>query len=78
LRRIVAASTETKDVSVVYLPEERTLELMTDALPSAPAVSWFNPRAGESSPAVAVVGGAACQFPTPDPGDWLLIMKAGK
>ena len=35
-------------------------------------------RALAVHPAVAVVGGRSCQFPTPDPGDWLLQMKAGK
>jgi hypothetical protein len=77
-RFIVAAGTEAKDLSVVYVPQERTLEIMLEALPASPSVSWFNPRTGQSSPAVAVVGGRSCQFPTPEPGDWLLVMKAGK
>ena len=63
---------------LVYVPEDRTVEILLDALPPSPNVSWFNPRTGETSPAVAVVGGRTCQFPTPDPGDWLLVMKSGK
>lgn len=77
-RFIVAAGTEAKDLSVVYVPEERTLEIVLEALPASPSVTWFNPRTGQNSPAVAVVGGRSCQFPTPEPGDWLLMMKAGK
>jgi hypothetical protein len=77
-RFIAAAATEDKTLSVVYVPEDRTVEILLEALPASPNVAWLNPRTGESSPAVAVVGGQTCQFPTPDPGDWLLVMKAGK
>jgi hypothetical protein len=77
-RFIAAARSESKDLTLAYSPEERTLEIAIDALPAAPIVNWFNPRTGEYSPAVAVVGGRSCQFPTPDPGDWVLIMKEGK
>jgi hypothetical protein len=77
-RFIAAAGTELKDLSAVYVPQERTLEIMLEALPASPSVSWFNPRTGQNTPAVAVVGGRSCQFPTPEPGDWLLVMKAGK
>lgn len=77
-RFIVAAGTEAKDLSLVYVPEERTVEIALEALPPSPSVNWFNPRTGQNSPAVAVVGGRSCQFPTPEPGDWLLMMKAGK
>jgi hypothetical protein len=77
-RFISAAGTEAKDFSVVYVPQERTLEIVLEALPASPSVNWFNPRTGQNTPAVAVVGGRSCQFPTPEPGDWLLVMKAGK
>jgi hypothetical protein len=77
-RFIVAAGTEGKDLSVVYVPQERTLEIALEALPASPTVTWWNPRTGQNSPAVAVVGGRSCQFPTPEPGDWLLVMKTGK
>ena len=77
-RYIAAAATDTKDLTVVYVPEERTVELSLQALPPAPVVKWINPRTGETSAAVAVVADRRCQFPTPDPGDWLLVIKAGK
>ena len=77
-RFIAAAGNEANTLSLVYVPEDRTLELVLEALPRSPAVTWFNPRTGVNNPAVAVVGGTSCQFPTPDPGDWLLVMKAGK
>jgi len=77
-RFIASAGTEAKDLSLVYVPQERTLEIVLEALPASPSVTWFNPRTGQSTPAVAVVGGRSCQFPTPEPDDWLLVMKAGK
>lgn len=76
-RHIAAAGTTAKDLSLVYVPEDRTIEILTEALPASPTIGWMNPRSGTNSPAVAVVGGNSCQFPTPDPGDWVLVMKAG-
>jgi len=77
-RHIVAATTETKDLGLVYVPADGTVELNLQALPPAAVNSWFKPDTGEISPAVAVVGTQTYQFPTPAPGDWLLVMKAGK
>ena len=77
-RFIAAAATDANNLCLVYVPEERTLELLMKALPPSPAVSWLNPRTGANNPAVAVVSGNSCQFPTPDPGDWLLQINAGK
>ena len=77
-RYIAVAATETKDLTIVYVPEDRTLDLFRNALPRSPVMGWTNPRTGETEPAVAVVEGGACRFPTPGPGDWLLVIKAGK
>jgi hypothetical protein len=63
---------------VVYIPEERTVEIKLDSMPSSPNVSWINPRTGEKSPAVAVVTANTCQFPSPAEGDWILFMKMDK
>ncbi len=60
------------------MPESQTIDLKVDAMPKSPSVNWLNPRTGEKTPAVAVVSGSVCQFPTPGPGDWLLVVKAGK
>jgi hypothetical protein len=75
---IAAACADPNTLSLVYVPEDWTVEVARTALPPSPSVGWFNPRTGVNSPAVAVVGGSSCQFSTPDPGDWLLVMKAGK
>jgi len=77
-QRVVAAQTESKDLALIYVPESRTIELVNDMFPSSPTITWFNPRTGDNSPAVGVVGDRTTQFPTPDPGDWVLVMKQGK
>jgi len=73
-----AQATPAKDLSMVYVINDRMLEVALDAIPHSPTVTWFNPRLGSNSPAVAVVAQGKCQFPTPDPGDWVLLLKAGK
>ncbi|HXG47069.1 MAG TPA: DUF4038 domain-containing protein [Methylomirabilota bacterium] len=75
---IAAAKTDRKDLGLVYVPEDRTVEIKLDALPPSPNITWINPRTGERSPAVAVVTANTCQFPTPAEGDWLLLMQSQK
>jgi hypothetical protein len=77
-RFIAAAGTEGKELSLVYVPEDRAANILLKALPPSPLISWYNPRTGGNNPAVAVLGESSCQFPTPGPGDWLLTIKAGK
>lgn len=75
---IAGAKTDDKELMVVYVPEDRTVEIKLDSMPPSPQVTWFNPRTGEKSPAVAVVTANTCQFPTPAEGDWVLFMKTEK
>jgi hypothetical protein len=75
---VAGAKSDDKEVCVVYVPTERTVEIKLDSMPASPNVSWFNPRTGEKSPAVAVVTTSTCQFPTPSDGDWILFMKSDK
>ena len=75
---IAGAKTDDKELMVVYVPEDRTVEIKLDSMPPSPNVTWFNPRTGEKSPAVAVVTANTCQFPTPAEGDWILFMKTDK
>lgn len=77
-RYMAAAQTESKDLQMTYVPTDRTLELYLAALSPSPTIQWFNPRTGQTTAAVAVVGNRTCQFPTPDVGDWVLVVKAGK
>ena len=75
---IAGAKSDDRDLCVAYIPEERTVEIKLDSMPVSPNVSWFNPRTGEKSPAVAVVTANTCQFPTPSEGDWILFMTSEK
>jgi hypothetical protein len=75
---IAAACAEPNTLSVVYVPEDRTVEVTHAALPPSSSAGWFNPRTGASIPAEGVLGGSSCKFSTPDPGDWLLVMWTRK
>jgi hypothetical protein len=75
---IAAAKSDQRDLMVIYVPEDRTVEVKLDLMPESPNVTWVNPRTGERSPAVAVVTTSTCQFPTPAEGDWILFMKMEK
>jgi hypothetical protein len=77
-RYIAAAESEKKDLDLTYVPRDRTVELYLEALSPSPTIQWLNPRTGDTVIAVAVVGSRTCQLPTPDAGDWLLVIKAGK
>lgn len=75
---ISAARTEAKDLVVVYTPEERIVSLMIEAIPPGCTTAWINPRTGEHRVAIAVVTDRTCEFPTPDAGDWLLLIQQTK
>lgn len=77
-RYVVAAKSDQRDLLVLYVPEDRTVEVKLDLMPESPNITWINPRTGERSPAVAVVTANSCQFPTPADGDWVLFMKMEK
>lgn len=72
---ISAAGTDKKDLLLVYVPEDRTVEVLLESLPPSPEVHWWNPRTGERNAAVGVVTDRACQFPTPTEGDWMLVLQ---
>jgi hypothetical protein len=71
-RFIAAARTDGKDLLVLYVPEDRTVDVKLDMLPHSPRASWFNPRTGEASPAVGGATAGALRFRTPSEGDWIL------
>lgn len=76
-RFISAAKSDQNDLMVVYVPEDRVVELQLSALTNmkgSPVLTWVNPRNGERHAAVAVLGANTCQVPTPEPGDWLLLI----
>jgi hypothetical protein len=74
-RFIAAARTEDGAVAVVYVPEDPRVRLRADAISSMQA-TWFDPRTGERPPAAGAADeSGAIAFPTPAPGDWVLLLK---
>ena len=76
--QIVAVGTEDHSLTVVYIPEDRAVNLAAHALPARPNATWFNPRTGESRKTGAVSGPTNANYATPAPGDWVLVLQARK
>jgi Protein of unknown function (DUF4038)/Domain of unknown function (DUF5060)/Putative collagen-binding domain of a collagenase len=76
-RHIAVAETAAHDLAAVYLPEDRKVELLMPKMPPKPTCTWINTRTGQRSSAKGSINGNTCQFFTPEPGDWLLLLKAG-
>lgn len=77
-RHIAAARSETGDLVVIYIPEDRSVDVLQTSLPRDFSASWFNPRTGQNSSVVAVVNDKSIQFATPGEGDWVLLLKSSK
>jgi hypothetical protein len=75
-RFIAAARTDERDLLVLYVPEDRAVDVNAGMLPPAPQASWFNPRTGETSTAVGEAVDGARRFRTPSEGDWILQFVA--
>ena len=75
-QQIVAASTEGREFTLVYTPEERTVNLALPIATTSVKANWHNPRTGENLPAKAINPTATTQrFTTPSAGDWLLVLQ---
>ena len=80
LRNHIAANvTEAGDLVLLYVPEEREVNILPGAWPATANAMWFNPRTGESRPAGAtVVSPTGWKFSTPSAGDWVLVVHIKK
>lgn len=77
-RHIAVASSEEKDVLLVYVPEERAVGIQRSALPARLTAAWVDLRTGQQQPATPAMSATICDFATPAPGDWLLVIKAAR
>jgi hypothetical protein len=68
-RFISAAQTDTRDITVLYVPEDRGVTLAEGALPARYEAVWVKP----DTRARAAARGQGPAFETPGPGDWLLL-----
>ena len=78
LSQIAAAKTESRDMAMIYSPQERTVSIATDTIPSNGKTTWLNPRTGETRAANSLATAANLKFETPSVGDWLLIVSADR
>lgn len=77
-RHVAAASSEAKDLTLVYVPEDRTVGINRGALPARFTAAWHDFRTGQQPAAAPQMSTGVCTFSTPGPGDWLLILKAAR
>ena len=64
---------------MLYIPEDRSVEVKLGAITALPAAEWFNPRTGARTRArVTAAGTEALVFTTPGAGDWLLVVKSSR
>ena len=77
-RNITAGFTEEKDLGVIYIPEDRAVEIKTDLFPSPMLGEWFNPRDGARTTIGTVENKGMHKFETPGDGDWVLVLKAAE
>jgi Protein of unknown function (DUF4038)/Domain of unknown function (DUF5060)/Putative collagen-binding domain of a collagenase len=75
---ISAAQSPDRNIALIYIPEERSVDLNVNALPPSPKATWINPRTGERIAATQYVSGSICRFITPQSGDWLLLIQSDK
>ena len=63
------------DLAIMYIPEDRGVELRLESLRSGLFAFWFDPRTGERIPASSTGMPDSPRFDTPAPGDWVLFLK---
>jgi hypothetical protein len=74
-RHIAASRSEAGDLALIYIPEDRQVELNLSGLQSNLAMQWVDPRTGKRSSVTAPATGGLCRLETPAPGDWLLLLS---
>ena len=70
---ITAAASESRDLVVAYTPEARTITVVDKV--AAGRAAWHNPRTGARTAATGQHGNGGVQFETPEPGDWVLVVR---
>lgn len=74
-QRLVVATTETQDFTMVYLPEPQPVTLTFTVPLKRIKASWLNPRTGETKLVKSAnVTSNNSQFTPPGPGDWVLVL----
>lgn len=74
-RHIAASRSDEGDLAVVYVPEDRHVELFLEELKADLTARWFNPRMGERIPVNHLTIEGIVQLDTPALGDWVLLLE---
>ena len=74
-QRLVIATTEAQDLTVVYQPEPQAVSWIAGTPRARQQVIWLNPRTGERHPVAPAVASASGSFSPPGPGDWVLMLQ---
>jgi hypothetical protein len=77
-RHISAAGTESGNLLLVYVPEDRAVVLNRTALPARFTAAWVDARTGVQQAATPRLTAEGCSFETPAAADWLLVVTAVK
>lgn len=72
-RHITCAKTEMGETVLLYVPEDRKVELRMIGLPPQATGVWIHPQTGARTPTVGAINGNILQLATPGEGDWLLL-----
>ena len=72
---ISAAGTEANDVAVIYTPVQQTVSVLMRAMPAGGSAEWFDVRTGGLVSAIGVLSEKTVEFPAPDIGDWMLVIR---
>jgi hypothetical protein len=76
--QIAAAKTESRDMAMIYSPQERIVSIAPETIPANGKTTWLNPRTGETRAANSQANAASLRFETPTAGDWLLMVSAAR
>jgi len=75
-RFISACRSPDGDLAIIYVPEDRSVELCLDGLPRTLQATWVNPRTGERTPVGPITGIRVQRLQTPDEGDWMFLLES--
>lgn len=79
LQHIAAVSTESRDLIIVHVPEERVVNIVPQAIPARSKAIWVDPRTGTTRPATgSSINATTHRFTTPSNGDWLLVLSKSR
>jgi hypothetical protein len=76
MSHMVAARTDSRDMAIIYSPQERIVSLATETIPPGGKTTWLSPRTGETRIANSKPNTANLTFETPSVGDWLLLVNS--